>query len=323
MRSALICGISGQDGAYLAQLLLEKGYRVVGTSRDAHTNPFANLTRLGIRDRVDCHSLATSDFRSVLQALTAAQPDEIFYLAGQSSVGLSFDQPIETMQSIADGTMTMLEALRFLESPARFYHAASSEAFGNTDTPADESTPFRPRSPYGIAKATAFHLVSSYREAYGLHASNGILFNHESPLRPNRFVTAKIVSSAVRIANGSKEKLHLGNLDIQRDWGWAPEYVDAMWRILQQDQAGDYVIATGQTHSLKDFVDQVFKTVGLESADHVQSDATLLRPYDIPVSRGNPAKAAEKLGWRAQVNFQTLLQRLVEDEQHRYRSTHP
>jgi GDPmannose 4,6-dehydratase len=315
MRSALICGISGQDGAYLAQLLLEKGYRVAGTSRDALTNSFANLTRLGIRDRVDCHSLATSDFRSVLQVLTATKPDEIYYLAGQSSVGLSFDQPIETMQSIADGSMTMLEALRFLESPSRFYNAASSEAFGNTDSPADELTPFRPRSPYGIAKATAFHLVSSYREAYGLHASSGILFNHESPLRPTRFVTAKIVSSAVRIANGSKEKLHLGNLDIQRDWGWAPEYVDAMWRILQQDQPGDYVIATGQTHSLKDFVDQVFKTVGLESADHVQSDATLLRPYDIPVSRGNPAKAAEKLGWRAQVDFQTLLQRLVEAEQ--------
>jgi GDPmannose 4,6-dehydratase len=320
MRSALICGISGQDGAYLAQLLLEKGYRVVGTSRDAHTNSFVNLTRLGIRDRITCHSLATSDFRSVLQILTAAQPDEIFYLAGQSSVGLSFDQPIETMQSIADGTMTMLEALRFLESPARFYHAASSEAFGNTDTPADESTPFRPRSPYGIAKATAFHLISSYREAYGLHASNGILFNHESPLRPTRFVTAKIVSSAVRIANGSNEKLHLGNLNIHRDWGWAPEYVDAMWRILQQDQPGDYVIATGHTHSLKDFVDQVFKTVGLESEDHVQSDATLLRPYDIPISKGNPAKAAEKLGWRAQVDFQTLLQRLVEAEQQRHQT---
>lgn len=309
---ALICGVSGQDGAYLAQLLLEKGYCVIGTSRDAYTNAFANLRTLGIRDRVDCKSLAPNDFRSVLQVLTNVKPAEIYYLAGQSSVGLSFDQPIETMHSIAEGVMNLLEALRFLKMPSKLFHAASSEAFGETLDPADENTPFRPRSPYGIAKATAFWLVSSYREAYGLHASNGILFNHESPFRPNRFVTMKIVAAAIRIAEGSKETLHLGRLDITRDWGWAPEYVEAMWRVLQQGSPSDFVLGTGTSHSLEDFVDKTFALAGLDWRDHVVADTSLFRPYDIGVSRSNPTKAADLLNWRTATSFDDMICKLFD-----------
>jgi GDPmannose 4,6-dehydratase len=311
-KTALICGVSGQDGSFLARLLLEKGYRVVGTSRDAYTHSFSNLHRLGIRERVETRSLAPNDFRSVLQVLTSVEPAEIYYLAGQSSVGLSFDQPIETMQSISEGVMNLLEAMRFLKMPARLFHAASSEAFGETPEPADEQTPFRPRSPYGIAKATAYWLVSSYREAYGLHACNGILFNHESPFRPDRFVTMKIVAAAARIAAGSGETLRLGNLEIERDWGWAPEYVDAMWRVLQQPVPGDFVLGSGTTHRLRDFVEKAFALAGLDWNEHVVADSTLFRPYDIGVSRANPSKAARVLGWRATTSFDEMMKLLFE-----------
>lgn len=237
---ALICGISGQDGAYLARLLLEKGYEVHGTARDAQMSTFYNLQLLGVKDQITFHSMALNDFRSVLQALTKVQPDEIYNLAGQSSVGLSFDQPVETLESISVGTLNLLEAIRFLDRPIKLYNAGSSECFGNTDgQPANEETPFRPRSPYAVAKATAFWEVANYREAYNLFACTGILFNHESPLRPERFVTQKIIKSVCRIAAGSNEKLHLGNISIARDWGWAPEYVEAMWLMLQQDRAVD------------------------------------------------------------------------------------
>ena len=261
-RTALICGISGQDGTYLAQLLLEKGYRVIGTSRDAQVTTFGNLIKLGIRDRVEVASMALSDFRSVLQVLARFQPDEVYNLAGQSSVGLSFEQPVETLESISVGTLNLLEGIRFLNRDIRLYNAGSSECFGDTgDTPANEQTPFRPRSPYAVAKAAAFWQVANYREAYGLFACSGILFNHESPLRPERFVTQKIVRAACRIAAGSKERLTLGRLDIQRDWGWAPEYVEAMWKMLQQPQPEDFVIATGETHALQDFVAEAFAAV--------------------------------------------------------------
>ncbi len=229
MTKALICGISGQDGAYLAQLLLSKGYSVCGTSRDAQISSFQNLMGLGIREQVKLESMALTDFRSVLQILTKIDPDEVYNLAGQSSVGLSFEQPVETLESVATGTLNLLEAIRFLGKPIKLYNAGSSECFGDLgEDTADETTPFRPRSPYGVAKATAFWQVANYREAYGLFACSGILFNHESPLRPERFVTQKIVSTACRIAAGSLEKLFLGNMSIQRDWGWAPEYVEAM-----------------------------------------------------------------------------------------------
>ena len=316
MKTALICGISGQDGAYLAQLLLEKGYRVVGTSRDAQMSTFANLVKLGIRDRVKLESVALNDFRSVLQVLMKTQPDEVYNLAGQSSVGLSFGQPVETLESIAIGTLNLLEAIRFLSAPIKFYNAGSSECFGDIGKQAaDELTPFRPRSPYAVAKSTAFWEVANYREAYGLFACSGILFNHESPLRPERFVTQKIVATACRIATGASEQLKLGNISIQRDWGWAPEYVEAMYLMLQQEHPDDYVIATGVSASLEDFVTSTFSQLGLDWQDHVITDDSLYRPTDIAFSRGNPAKAKAKLGWEANHPMPSVVKLMIAAKQ--------
>lgn len=315
MKKALICGISGQDGAYLAQLLLDKGYEVFGTSRDAQINAFHNLARLGIRDRVRLESMSLNDFRSVLQALAKVKPDEVYNLAGQSSVGLSFQQPVETLESIALGALNLLEAIRFTEQPIRLYNAGSSECFGDTgDIAANEDQPFRPRSPYAVAKATAFWETANYREAYKLFACSGILFNHESPLRPERFVTKKIVAAACRIAAGSGEKLRLGNLSIQRDWGWAPEYVKAMWLMLQQDKPEDFVVATGKTHSLEEFAAAAFDQLNLDWRNHVEVDATLLRPADIDAGRADPSKAAQTLGWQAQHTMPDVVRMMVQAE---------
>ena len=312
MKKALICGISGQDGAYLAKLLLGKGYQVYGGSRDAQMASFSNLGRLGIKQDVTVVSLSINDFRSVLQTILKVKPDEIYNLAGQSSVGLSFEQPVETLESISIGTLNLLEAIRFSNLPIRFYNAGSSECFGDTGSlAADELTPFRPRSPYGVAKAAAFWQVANYREAYQLHASTGILFNHESPLRPERFVTQKIVAAACRIANGSGETLTLGNIDIARDWGWAPDYVEAMWLMLQQEQADDYVIATGHTHKLSDFINVVFRTVGLDWHDHIRTDPSFFRPTDIAEGHAYPAKAQLKLGWKATHNMEEVARFMV------------
>ncbi|MCF6291687.1 MAG: GDP-mannose 4,6-dehydratase [Desulfobacterales bacterium] len=314
-KKALICGVSGQDGAYLARFLLEKGYQVSGTSRDAQMSSFQNLHTLGIHERISLHSMALSDFRSVLQVLDRVQPDEVYNLAGQSSVGLSFEQPVETLESISVGTLNLLEAIRFTGQPVKFYHAASSECFGDTGgMPADETTPFRPRSPYAVAKAAAFWEVANYREAYGLFACSGILFNHESPLRPRRFVTRKIVAAACRIAAGSDEKLRLGNIAILRDWGWAPEYVQAMWLMLQQEVPDDYVIATGTSHSLEEFVDAVFSCAGLSWREHVVTDPALLRPTDLAVSRANPGKAREILGWLPQYAMADVVREMVDGQ---------
>ena len=311
MKKALIIGVSGQDGAYLAELLLEKGYEVYGTSRDHEVGTFRNLQILGIKEKVRLMSMVTSDFRSVLTALQKADADEIYNLAGQTSVGMSFAYPVETFDSIMIGTMNLLECIRLLGKPVKFYNAGSSEVFGNTPQPATEKTHFHPRSPYATAKAAAHYAVANYREAYGLFACTGILFNHESPLRPTRFVTQKIVTTAIRIANGSKERLKLGNLDIYRDWGWAPDYVDAMWRILQQDVPDDFVIATGQMHSLKKFVAKAFDNVGLNAWEHVDSDPGLLRPSDIARSCGDPSKASNRLSWRAKTNFEQIVEKLI------------
>lgn len=314
--TALICGVSGQDGAYLAKLLVDRGYRVVGTSRDAQVSSFVNLTRIGIRDRIELASMASNDFRSVVQMLARYEPQELYHLAGQSSVGLSFEQPVETLESISLSTLNLLESIRFLGCKTRFYSAGSSECFGDSGgVAADELTPFRPRSPYAVAKAAAFWQVANYREAYGLYACSGILFNHESPLRPERFVTKKIVRAACRIAAGSDECLHLGNLDIHRDWGWAPEYVDAMSRMLAQDTPQDFVIATGETHALKDFVAEAFAALGLDWEQHVVSDPALMRPTDMRTSRANPALAAEKLGWRADKRMSDVVRAMVAAEQ--------
>jgi len=317
MRRALICGVSGQDGAYLARLLLGKSYQVWGTSRDAQMASFANLERLGIRQKVQLLSMAQSDFRSVLNTLSRSEPDEIYFLSGQSSVGLSFEQPAESIESMVHGALNLLEAVRFLSRPVRIYHASSSECFGDVapGERASELTPFRPRSPYGVAKASAHWLIANYREAYGLYCCNGILFNHESPLRPARFVTRKIVAAACRIADGSAERLSLGRLEIARDWGWAPDFVEAMWRMLQQDKPDDYVIATGVPHTLESFVATAFAQVGLDWKSHVDIDPSLFRPSDIANSAGNPAKAMTGLGWKADVAFPQLIANLVRAEQ--------
>ncbi|TLU51167.1 MAG: GDP-mannose 4,6-dehydratase [Chlorobium sp.] len=310
---ALLCGISGQDGAYLARLLLEKGYEVVGSSRDAQMSSFGNLVRLGIRDQVRVESMALNDFRSVLQVVSRIQPDEIYNLAGQSSVALSFEQPVETLESILSATINLMEAIRFLDRPIRLYNAGSGECFGDTlRESAYEDTPFRPRSPYAVAKAAAFWQVANYREAYGLFACTGILFNHESPLRPERFVTRKIIASACRIAGGSGERLRLGNTTIQRDWGWAPEYVDAMWRMLQQERAEDFVIATGKSHALAEFADLAFQYFGLNWQNHTDIDPLIFRPTDIPYGCGNAGKALNMIGWKAETDMPGVVKKMIE-----------
>lgn len=312
-KHALICGIGGQDGGYLAQLLLSKGYKVSGTSRDIQIGRFANMESLGISQNVSLHSMAVNDFRSVLHVIKKTQPDEIYNLTGQSSVALSFDQPVETLESIAVGTINLLEAIRFFERAIRFYNASSSECFGDTNgVPADELTPFRPRSPYAVSKAAAFWEVANYREAYSMFCCSGILFNHESIFRPERFVTQKIISAATRISQGSKERLVLGNLNVYRDWGWAPEYVKAMWLMLQQPVAEDFVIATGRTYSLLEFVDEAFSICGLNWRDHVDSSEKFCRPTDIKFGAANPLRAKEKLGWVAKNDMKDVVRMMVE-----------
>ncbi len=312
---ALICGVTGQDGAYLAEFLLKKGYEVWGTSRDAQVAGFASLERLSIRDKIMVRSMAPKDFRSVMSVLYDCEPDEVYFLAGQSSVGLSFDQPAETLESACLGALNVMEVIRLLRKPIRFYHASSSECFGDVGArPADETTTFAPRSPYAVAKASAHWMVRNYREAYGLFACNGILFNHESPLRPSRFVTRKIVAAACKIAGGSTESLKLGRVDIVRDWGWAPEYVDAMWRMLQGAEPDDYVIATGEANSLEFLVKSTFEEVGLDWRNHVETDPKLFRPTDLLWSQGKPEKAARKLGWQAKYRLKDVVHEMVKAE---------
>ena len=311
-KTALIFGISGQDGGYLARLLLDKGYAVHGTSRDAEASAFSGLSALGVRDRVTVHSTALTDFRSVLQTIAKVEPDEIYNLSGQSSVGLSFQQPVETLESIATSTLNVLETLRFLAAPVRFYNAGSSECFGNTgEDPADEETPFRPRSPYAVAKATAFWEIANYRDSYGLHACSGILFNHESPMRPGRFVTRKIAAAAARIARDGGGEVTLGDLSVRRDWGWAPEYVEAMWAMLQRPEPEDFVIATGEVNPLENFVATAFAAFDLDWRAHVHTDPALLRPSEIRCGFGNAAKAKAKLGWVAKTRMRDVAQRMA------------
>lgn len=314
-KSALIFGISGQDGAYLARLLIDKGYVVHGTSRDAEMSSFSSLVALGIRDRVIVHSAALTDFRSTLQVIAKVEPDEIYNLSGQSSVGLSFQQPVETLESIATATLNVLESIRFLARPVRFYNAGSSECFGDTGgAPADESTPFRPRSPYGVAKSAAHWEVVNYRDSYALYACSGILFNHESLLRPARFVTRKVAMAAARIALGSTETLVVGDLSIERDWGWAPEYVEAIWAMLQRSEPEDFIIATGRHSSLQNFVETCFASLGLEWQKHVRHDRSLFRPSEIRSGYGCPDKAARLLGWTARSTAEEVAARMATGE---------
>jgi GDPmannose 4,6-dehydratase len=314
-RVALIAGITGQDGAYLARFLLGKGYVVHGTSRDAALARLDGLSALGICDKVALHSMSPSDFQSVAQVIEGVAPDEIYNLSGQSSVSLSFTQPAETLASIALGTLNMLETLRRLGGRVRFYNAGSSECFGDTGTgAANEQTAFRPKSPYGVAKAAAISLVTNYRESYRLFACSGLLFNHESPLRPSRFVTRKVTAAAARIGAGSRERLSLGNLSIRRDWGWAPDYVEAMWKMLQCAQPDDFVVASGAAHSLEEFVAAAFLEVGLNWRDRVDYDSSITRPSDIMCSFGDPTKAARLLDWHTTVKLPEIVARMMRAE---------
>jgi GDPmannose 4,6-dehydratase len=311
---ALILGVSGQDGAYLAELLARKGYEVHGTSRNNTAASFENLRKMKLGKHVTVHSLGLDSVEEIRGILNKINPDEIYNLAGQSSVGRSFERPMETFQSIANATMNILEAMRLDKMRARFFNAGSGEMFGVTDVPATEESPINPKSPYGVAKAAAFHLVKSYRESCGIFAATGILFNHESPLRPETFVTRKTVKAAKHIANGSKERLKLGNLKIYRDWGWAPEYVDAMWRIIQHEEPEDFVIATGKAHSLEEFLSEAFSQLGLDANNHSESDPLLMRPSEISRSCGDPSKAKNKLGWSPNTNFNQMIGKLLDAE---------
>ena len=314
-KRALIIGVSGQDGAYLARLLLGKDYEVWGTSRDAQLSTFQGLKRLGIYEKIKILSMSTIDFRSVLQGIIQVKPDEIYNLSGQSSVGLSFEQPVETTESISLSVLNMLEAIRFSNLEIKFYNASSGEVFGDTNgDPADENTPFKPRSPYAVAKAAATWQVAVYRDSYGLFACSGILFNHESPLRPARYVTKKIVEAVCRIARNPTEKLTLGNIHICRDWGWAPEYVEAMWLMLNRPKPEDFVIGTGETNSLREFTAYAFLKFNMDWRDHVDSDQSLIRPSEIMIGLANPLKAEKKLGWKATFSMNDVINEMIKEE---------
>ena len=312
---ALIIGVSGQDGAYLAKLLLEKGYRVIGTSRDLEVNKFDNLIRLNIKNDIDLISMSIDNFESVFSVIQKYAPTEIYNLSGQTSVSLSFQAPYDALSSITLGTLNVLEAIKLTGGSYKFYNAGSSECFGDIDqNPASELTEFKPNSPYAIAKVAAHFLVDNYRKSYGLFAASGILFNHESPLRGGRFVTQKIVKAAFRISKNKSEKIELGNLNIQRDWGWAPEYVVAMWKILQEATPEDYVIATGHSVSLEYFTSKTFDYFGLNWTDHVIINESLYRPTDLSISRANPEKAKTKLGWKASVYVDEVIHKMCAAE---------
>lgn len=313
---ALVCGASGQDGAYLSHYLLKKGYEVIATSRDALASSFSNLHRLKIASDVIQTSMAVSDFRSVFSTIKRFNPDEIYNLTGQTSVNLSFDQPVESIDSITIGTLNLLEVIRLLNLNIRFYNAGSSECFGSSEERVkfNEQSNFNPKSPYGVAKSAAAMLVKNYRDSYGIFGCNGILFNHESSLRPDRFVTMKIIKTANRISQGSKEHLELGNIDIYRDWGWAPEYVTAMWKMLQTKNPDDYVIATGRSESLRYFATQVFKYFGLDLKKYLKINKEFFRPSEILYSCGDPSKAYLELEWKARMDIDDLIHYLCDQE---------
>lgn len=310
-KTSLIAGVTGQDGAYLAYHLLNLGYRVVGTSRDAQMCDTSRLERLGVCADVELVSLALNDFRSVLKVVSSAQPDEIYNLAGQTSVGLSFEQPVECMESISVATLNLLEVIRYLGNGIRLFSAGSSECFGNTgETAATEESPMHPGSPYGVAKAASFWQISTYRQAYDMFACTGILANHESPLRPKRFVTQKIIEGVRMIKAGKQEKLQLGNLDIFRDWGWAPDYVKAMHLMLQADYPSDYLIASGSTMSLRHFVQSAFEVAGLEVGSHLESKDSLMRPFDLQHSVMDPSKIRMSLQWESNRSIEEIVQKM-------------
>jgi len=317
-KKALITGITGQDGSYLAELLLAKGYEVHGIIRRSSSFNTQRIDHL-YRDphaqavRLHLHYGDLSDGMGLREILTRVAPDEVYNLAAQSHVRVSFDQPVYTAQIDAVGTIRLLEAIRDTGIPTRFYQASSSEMFGKVvESPQTERTPFYPRSPYGCAKVYSFWQTVNYREAYGLFACNGILFNHESPRRGETFVSRKITRAATRIKEGLQDKLYLGNLDARRDWGFAGDYVRAMWLMLQADTPDDYVVATGRTQSVREFLDLAFERVGLDWRPHVEIDPRYFRPAEVDVLLGDASKAAEKLGWRPTVELPELVTMMVD-----------
>ena len=319
MPTALITGITGQDGSYLAELLLAKGYRVVGVVRRSSTTPYERIAHLV--DRLELVSADLLDQTSLVDAMRETRPDEVYNLAAQSFVQTSWNQPVLTGEFTALGVTRMLEAVRKAAPEARFYQASSSEQFGKVvETPQRESTPFYPRSPYGVAKVYGHWITVNYRESYDLYAVSGILFNHESPRRGLEFVTRKITDGVARIHLGLADALHLGNLDARRDWGFAGDYVDAMWRMLQQDAPEDFVIGTGHTWSVRDFCEAAFGTVGLDYRAYVQRDERFFRPAEVDLLVADPSKAAEKLGWTPTVSFQELVRMMVEADIDRWKA---
>jgi GDPmannose 4,6-dehydratase len=317
-RSALITGITGQDGSYLAELLLEKGYEVHGVVRRASTEKFERISH--IKDRLTLHQADLLDQLSLVSALEAAQPREVYNLAAQSFVPTSWSQPLLTGEFTALGVTRMLQAIRQVDATIRFYQASSSEMFGKVrETPQNEATPFYPRSPYGVAKVYGHFITVNYRESYDLFAASGILFNHESPRRGLEFVTRHISHGVARIALGQTAQLPLGNLEAERDWGYAGDYVVAMWQMLQRDEPGDYVVGTGVTHSVREACEIAFGHVGLEWQDHVRFDEDRLRPAEVDYLRADPAKARAELGWEPTVSFAELITMMVDADLHRLR----
>jgi GDPmannose 4,6-dehydratase len=319
VKNALITGITGQDGAYLAQLLIDKGYEVYGTYRRSSTPNFWRLQYLGILDRITLISADLVDSSSIMSAIIVSQPDEIYHLAAQSFVGASFDQPVGAGQITGLGVTRVLESIKEINQKIKFYQASSSELYGKGNShPQNEHTPFRPSSPYAAAKLYGYWLTTIYREAYGVFACNGILFNHESPLRGMEFVTRKISNAVAKISLGLQDKLKLGNLEAKRDWGYAPEYVESMWLMLQHERPDDYVISTGEAHSVTEFAQKAFGVVGLDWQKYVEVDDAFLRPLDVDYLRGDCSKARRQLGWEPKVKFDKLVEIMVLEDLNRW-----
>lgn len=313
MKKALITGITGQDGSYLAELLLEKGYKVYGLRRRTSEPIMTNIKHLESDIELIYGDLL--DQGSLIDALRKTQPDEVYNLAAQSFVATSWEQPVLTAQVTAVGVTNMLEAVRIMNPEIRFYQASSSEMFGKVvETPQKETTPFYPRSPYAVAKVYGHWITVNYRESYNMYSCSGILFNHESPRRGLEFVTRKVTNAVARIKLGLQKELRMGNLDAKRDWGFAGDYVEAMWLMLQQDKADDYVIATGETHSVRELLEVAFGYVGLNYKDYVVIDPKFIRPAEVDLLLGDPSKAKEKLGWKPKVNFKQLIEMMVEED---------
>jgi len=315
MKTALITGVTGQDGSYLAELLLEKGYKVIGLKRRASSVYTERIDHIFNHENFEMRYFELNDVGCMWRLLNEYRPDEVYNLAAQSHVRVSFEVPESTVDSIVMGTMRLLEAARHIVPNVRFYQASSSEMFGdNPQYPQGEDTVFKPASPYACAKVFAHHLIRNYRASYGMHASSGILFNHESPRRGETFVTRKITMAAAKIKLGLQDKLYLGNLDAKRDWGFAGDYVEAMWMMLQRDNPGDYVIATGETHTVREFLECVFEHAGLNVGDHIEIDERFFRPHEVPLLLGDPTKAKETFGWEPRIKFNELAKMMYESD---------